>query len=66
MNIDIKYIFDKKYVNVVVDGECNHAEAEQELMEFAHGPDTIVKNVMVCTCGDIEQMEWDGQEGDEY
>jgi hypothetical protein len=66
MKIPVIYKLQEQYVNVVIDGECNHAEAEQDLVDFAYREDVLTKNAMVCRCGHIEEMEYEELEGDEY
>lgn len=52
MNIHVVHTLKEQPINVIVNGVCNHAEADTQLTEFVVGESkVIVTNVLVCPCG---------------
>jgi len=71
MKIGVSYIPNEQEISVIVDGECNHAGAEEEEVDYGGlHHDSVgdldwfddLRLALVCKCGHIQDIEPEEQD----
>lgn len=61
MTIEVNYIKQEQDINVRVNGWCNHAEAEHDVIEVAYREDdSRTVDAMICPCGAWQLVTLEG------